>query len=253
MNLLEGSSIGKIPIEEGGDFVVASNPPPKSKNALKRELKTQFAAEKRREKRKLKKAKKQASSEYVRLEQKATKDDDPNLEATTEARRKRKQEEDQHFYDLCSTDYAVIVDCNFEDSHNDRAIVSLTSQLAYCHGINKRSKHPSYIYFTGVGSRTLTQLSKTDYKNWRGVTVSSNEFTEMEALRGREIIYLTADSDVLLESLDPKAAYVIGGIVDRNSLKGVTQQKAEKPVFNGTGRSVRSTLLHMQRKIFFAM
>ena len=227
MNSLEGLSVVKGEKDRAVDNSCALvEPPSKSKNALKRELKAQFVAEKRREKKRLKRARRDVlkgndSSKQTMI------NCDPNPEAV-EARKKRKLKEDQEFHDLCSTEYAVIIDCNFEDSHNDRAIVSLTSQLGYCHGINKRSKHPSHIYFTGLGSRTLTRLSMSDYKNWRGVTVSSDEFTEIEALKDREIIYLTADSDVLLETLDPKAAYVIGGIVDRNSLKGITQQKAEK-------------------------
>ena len=191
----------------------------KSKNALKRELRCQYAKEKKR----LKKAEKRASNVNHNAEPRSS---TSNPEAA-EARKRRRQEEDQLFHELCSSNYAVVIDCNFEDSHNDRAIASLTQQLNYCYGVNRRAKHPSCLYFTGMGSRTLPQFSKTGYNLWREVTVSSREFTEIDELKNRELVYLTADSDNLLESLDSKAAYIIGGIVDRNSLKGVTQQKAK--------------------------
>jgi tRNA (guanine9-N1)-methyltransferase len=37
---------------------------------------------------------------------------------------------------------------------------------------------------------------------------------------------LTSDAEETLETLDDNTAYIIGGIVDRNRLKGVTYNKA---------------------------
>lgn len=39
-------------------------------------------------------------------------------------------------------------------------------------------------------------------------------------------MYLTADAEATVQSFDPSKVYVIGGIVDRNRLKGRTMQKA---------------------------
>ena len=39
-------------------------------------------------------------------------------------------------------------------------------------------------------------------------------------------MYLTSDSDTILEHLEDDAVYIIGGIVDRNRLKGVAMQRA---------------------------
>ena len=43
-----------------------------------------------------------------------------------------------------------------------------------------------------------------------------------------DLVYLTADSETVLEELDLKKAYVIGGLVDRNRWKGITLKKAEE-------------------------
>ena len=42
------------------------------------------------------------------------------------------------------------------------------------------------------------------------------------------LIYLTPDTEELLESVDESKVYVIGGIVDDNQLKGLSYQKATK-------------------------
>jgi tRNA (guanine9-N1)-methyltransferase len=41
-----------------------------------------------------------------------------------------------------------------------------------------------------------------------------------------QIVYLTAESETVLDDLDPDAVYVIGGLVDHNRLKGVCHERA---------------------------
>lgn len=41
-----------------------------------------------------------------------------------------------------------------------------------------------------------------------------------ELWRPQDVVYLTADSDNVLQSLDDNKTYVIGGLVDHNAHKG---------------------------------
>ena len=41
------------------------------------------------------------------------------------------------------------------------------------------------------------------------------------------MIYLSGDADEEMEEYDPTKIYIIGGLVDHNSLKNITQAKAD--------------------------
>ncbi|KAL0426858.1 UNVERIFIED_CONTAM: tRNA (guanine(9)-N1)-methyltransferase [Sesamum latifolium] len=43
-----------------------------------------------------------------------------------------------------------------------------------------------------------------------------------------KLVYLTADSETILDELDRKAVYITGGLVDRNRWKGITMEKAKE-------------------------
>ncbi len=57
-------------------------------------------------------------------------------------------------------------------------------------------------------------------------TGSSTTTTPTPTLTPENTVYLTADTDDVLDTLDADKYYVIGGIVDRNRLKNATAEKA---------------------------
>ena len=77
----------------------------------------------------------------------------------------------------------------------------------------------------GEGVRGGASVGDTD-ADTAAAAVEGNTAT-MGELTGRPVYYLTADTDQVLRTVDPDAVYIIGGIVDRNSLKGATRDKAE--------------------------
>lgn len=201
----------------------------KSKNALKRERRQEFWQGKKQDMKRQKKEQKRLRKVLLGEAEDANSGDTQVKEVSAEvleARRQRREEEKKEFLERTDRCYSVVIDCNFESAHNDKSLQSLGNQVSFCHSVNKKCTHPSRLYVSGVGQKLMDRFLLTQYTNWTGVSVHNEEFTEIEALKSKHLVYLTADSENCIEELDPGAAYIIGGIVDRNRLKGVTLEKA---------------------------
>jgi tRNA (guanine9-N1)-methyltransferase len=120
----------------------------------------------------------------------------------------------------------------------DRELKSLSQQLAYCHSTNKRLSQPLNLYFTGVGPRLKAMMEHQNCQNW-AVDIRYNESSQIpkpeescylgypEELPKDRLVYLSADSENLITTLDPGNIYLIGGLVDHNRHKLVTFNKAK--------------------------
>lgn len=144
----------------------------------------------------------------------------------------RKMEKNDRFLNLCSLNFHIVIDCQWETEHVDSALRSLTQQIMFCYGFNRSSEKPAFMHLCNLGERTIRNLSKVKFENWVGVSSTQDDYLKNELFSiGKEsgkkqLVYLTSDAEETLETLSPDEAYIIGGIVDRNRLKGITYQKA---------------------------
>src|SRR4051812_22933996 len=95
----------------------------------------------------------------------------------------------------------------------------MAMQIVRCYSANKSTRHPVQLSITSHGT-SLKERFDTKHKDtqhWRGINFSSEPYEEV--FEKEDCVYLTADSEDMLETLDEKACYVIGGIVDKNRHK----------------------------------
>ena len=138
---------------------------------------------------------------------------------------------------------AVVIDLAFAAQLDAREHKSLRQQLLLCHGANRRAPCPRSLHLAGVDGAVAAELRSTlegaGYpERWAGVTVHAaplealGPFKAPPPLRAGEgrmeqrMVYLTADSDTVLRDVRRDRVYVLGGIVDRNRLKGATLARA---------------------------
>ena len=127
--------------------------------------------------------------------------------------------------------FKICVDCQYEDMMTYKEKNSLASQIRYCYAANKRSKNPVFISVPSLRDETLSILEKVEGfpDQWkpRCFDCSDKDILSMHPDKSK-IVYLTSDSDTILDHLENDKVYVIGGIVDRNRLKKATLNRANE-------------------------
>ena len=237
----------------------AAETPPLSKNQQKKALKRKLDKERweagkkerrfnEKSKRKLKKV---AEREKMAEERKALGIEEPFQEEMTEeekeARRQnrgvRKKQEEVDYKEQCNANFGIVIDCKWEDVHDENGLKSLMKQVIHAYAVNRKFSRPSHLYLTGVGPYLYERLMKLGADHWLAATIIKDDdyitvpnFQTDSVVNGdsdsvdkkKQLVYLTSDAEETIEELDSNCAYIIGGIVDRNSLKGITLKKAEE-------------------------
>jgi len=121
-----------------------------------------------------------------------------------------------------------VIDLEFGKYMTDTEMRSLVHQLMYCYSSNGKSERPLHIMLSGLSDPVGKYIKETNgYKNWV-MTMEDGSYLDALPDRRDDLVYLTADSENLVESIDPSKVYIIGGIVDRNRHKLLCQKKAEE-------------------------
>jgi tRNA (guanine9-N1)-methyltransferase len=99
-------------------------------------------------------------------------------------------------------------------------------QIIYCYAVNGRCASPGHLWLTGCRGEMENQLQRLPgFDKW---SIEKESQSYIEALQDQKenLVYLTADSETVLDELDLKKIYIVGGLVDRNRWKGLTMKKA---------------------------
>ena len=147
------------------------------------------------------------------------------------ARIARERARRARFLDTCARGPRIVFDMDFEEVLTLKEKKSMSQQIMYCYGANKRADVPVAMHIAGLRGDTEGMLKKIHGfpDRWLGVTASAVPYHLDPALYADKsnIVYLTADSTNVLDDFVPGTSYVIGGIVDRNRLKNATKDKAD--------------------------
>lgn len=228
---------------ERNDQNAPAPPPPLtlSKNAQKKLLKQQRMEAKKAEKKAAMKEQKKKEAERKRKEweEMLASVDEEERSKLIESRKglrkermeKRSEEREKKVQRLTNAKehgQNIVVDLDFSDLMTPNEINSLVQQIMYCYAVNRRCASPCHLWLTGCNGKMGSQLQRLPgFDKW---IIEKENQSYIEALQDEKhnLVYLTADSETILDELDPKKIYIVGGLVDRNRWKGITMKKAQE-------------------------
>ncbi|XP_076066573.1 tRNA methyltransferase 10 homolog A-like [Oratosquilla oratoria] len=118
----------------------------------------------------------------------------------------------------------IVVDMSFEEFMMEKDIGKCAKQIHRSYSANRRVDNPTQLYITSFHGQFKEILSKNiGYSNWD--LHYRTEFYR-ECFRKEDLVYLSSDSDNIIDKLDESKVYVIGGLVDHNAHKGLCHKLA---------------------------
>ncbi|GFE52908.1 1-deoxy-D-xylulose-5-phosphate synthase [Babesia ovis] len=149
------------------------------------------------------------------------------MEAAVTDRINNKSEKRDAFMALCRSNCTVVIDCEFDSYENEKEAKSLANQLMQSYAFNRSAEKPVNLVICGIqeGSYVEKYFKKiSGTNNW----MCTLEYKSVDELFDSEkIVYLSADAEEVLEDISQDGIYVIGGIVDRNRLKGIALNRSK--------------------------
>ena len=125
--------------------------------------------------------------------------------------------------------YRFCIDLSLEHLMSEKEINRLVQQLCRLYGSNRKAEKPSHLYFTGLDkSGELYRECVKKNEGFADYLVTMHEESHFDVFQPEEIVYLSPDSDNVLTCISKNKVYVIGGLVDDNIHKGVTEAQANE-------------------------
>ncbi|KAG0663585.1 tRNA (guanine(9)-N(1))-methyltransferase [Maudiozyma exigua] len=126
--------------------------------------------------------------------------------------------------------FTILLDCGFDDLMNDKEILSLSNQLTRAYSANNRADHFADMYVTSFNKRLEHRfkvgLADSLHETWPNFKFVPDEKMITEGDKTK-MIYLSADTDETLDTIEPGMTYIVGGIVDKNRHKELCVNKAK--------------------------
>lgn len=122
----------------------------------------------------------------------------------------------------------VAIDFGYDELMSDKDMAKCSKQLLRVYTENRKSTMPIRLHYTSIteGSKIQQALDRNDgYLNW---DVKLHEESYLDVFDHDSIVYLTSESETVLNEIDPNAVYIIGGLVDHNHHKGLSFERAEQ-------------------------
>ncbi|KAL4703013.1 hypothetical protein ACJJTC_009999 [Scirpophaga incertulas] len=128
--------------------------------------------------------------------------------------------------DKAKKDVGIIVDLSFDNLMIEKDRYKVIKQILRCYSVNRRSNAPVHFHITSFGETSKVDISRHNgYENW---DVEFHEVSYLDLFPKEKLVYLTSESENVIENFEEDTYYIIGGLVDHNQHKGLCHSIAIK-------------------------
>ncbi|XP_053788525.1 tRNA methyltransferase 10 homolog B [Vidua chalybeata] len=123
----------------------------------------------------------------------------------------------------------LCVDLGVGGSMSEKESGRLASQIRRLYGANRRAARPFWLCLTefAAGTPIYEQCFRMN-DGFAGYLMDTTPESYLDLFPLEAIVYLTPDSENVLEDIDPSKVYVLGGLVDESIHKQLTLRRARE-------------------------
>ncbi|XP_065596713.1 tRNA methyltransferase 10 homolog B [Cyrtonyx montezumae] len=123
----------------------------------------------------------------------------------------------------------LCVDLGVADRMTAKETSRLAAQIRRLYGANRQSERPFWLCLTEfvAGSPIHRECIRMN-DGFSGYLMDTTPESYLDLFPLDAIVYLTPDSENVLEDIDPKKVYVLGGLVDESIHKNLTLRRAQE-------------------------
>ncbi|XP_057687213.1 tRNA methyltransferase 10 homolog C [Corythoichthys intestinalis] len=128
-------------------------------------------------------------------------------------------------------DQPLVFDMSYESNMSRQEIKNTVTQLLEVEGWNRRAKEPYHLHFCNLqqdGAYMKELLKRYGAETWNNLLITNTERHAVDMFSRDHLVYLTADSPNVLRTFDPSKIYIIGALVDRSILSGLSLANAKR-------------------------
>jgi len=123
----------------------------------------------------------------------------------------------------------VCIDLSFDSCMSEKELSQLSDHIQRIHGSNKKAPTPLHVMLCNFSPRNpIYDTCLRKHHGFLNYIIDFHEKSLLEVFRLDQVVYLTPDSENLLETLDKDKVYVMGGLVDLSVKKNHTMEFATK-------------------------